>query len=93
MTDGRPLTRLPGMVGGALDNLGRAKQEWQRETVDPVLERFPERREAFETVSGIPLERAYTPSDVDLDYLDDLGFPGRFPFSRGIYPTMYRGRL
>jgi methylmalonyl-CoA mutase N-terminal domain/subunit len=76
-----------------LDTLERAKQEWQEETVEPALERFPERRETFETPSGIPLERAYTPANVDVDYLDDLGFPGQFPFARGVYPTMYRGRL
>lgn len=76
-----------------MDELRRAKEEWQKETVAPALERFPERREAFETPSGIPLERAYTPVDADIDYLDDLGFPGQFPFTRGVYPTMYRGRL
>jgi methylmalonyl-CoA mutase N-terminal domain/subunit len=76
-----------------LDDLKHAKEEWQRETVEPALERFPERREAFETPSRIPLERACTPADIDTDYLDDLGFPGQFPFTRGVYPTMYRGRL
>jgi methylmalonyl-CoA mutase N-terminal domain/subunit len=76
-----------------LDKLTRAKEEWQKETVEPAIERFPERREAFETPSGIPLEGAYTPADADIDYLDDLGFPGQFPFTRGVYPTMYRGRL
>ena len=76
-----------------MDDLNRTKEEWQKETVEPTLERFPERREAFEKASSIPLERAYTPADVDLDYLDDLGFPGQFPFTRGVYPTMYRGRL
>lgn len=81
------------MGGGALASLKRAKQAWQQDTVDPVLDRFPERREAFETLSGMPLERTYAPADVDLDYLEDLGFPGQPPFARGVYPTMYRGRL
>jgi methylmalonyl-CoA mutase N-terminal domain/subunit len=76
-----------------LDRLERAKQEWREEIAEPALERFPERRETFKTLSGIPLKRAYTPADVDVDYLDDLGFPGQFPFARGVYPTMYRGRL
>jgi methylmalonyl-CoA mutase N-terminal domain/subunit len=76
-----------------LTDLRRAKREWQQETVEPALDRFPERREAFETLSGISLERAYTPVDVDLDYREDLGFPGLSPFTRGVYPTMYRGRL
>jgi methylmalonyl-CoA mutase N-terminal domain/subunit len=50
-------------------------------------------RGQFETLSGIPLERVFTPADVELDYLNDLGFPGEYPFARGVYPTMYRGRL
>ncbi|HIE39010.1 MAG TPA: methylmalonyl-CoA mutase, partial [Anaerolineae bacterium] len=77
----------------AVSKLSRAKQEWTEETVKPVLERFPERRERFETLSGIPLERVYTPADVEVDYLEDLGFPGQCPFTRGVQPTMYRGRL
>ncbi|MGD8997022.1 MAG: methylmalonyl-CoA mutase family protein [Anaerolineae bacterium] len=82
-----------------LDEVGREKQRWEEETVQPVLERFPERRGVdgirgqFETLSGIPLERAFTPPDVELDYQSDLGFPGQHPFTRGVYPTMHRGRL
>jgi methylmalonyl-CoA mutase N-terminal domain/subunit len=76
-----------------LDDLKRAKQEWKEKNVKPVLERYPERRETFETPSGIELDRAYTPADVPVDYLEDLGFPGQYPFTRGVYPTMYRGRL
>ncbi len=53
-----------------------------------------ERREGFFTMSGLPIERLYTPEEVeDLDYLRDLGFAGDYPFTRGIHPTMYRGRL
>ena len=65
----------------------------------PAVERFPERKGAggipgqFETLSSIPLERAFAPPDVELDYLEDLGFPGQYPFTRGVYPTMHRGRL
>jgi methylmalonyl-CoA mutase N-terminal domain/subunit len=69
------------------------KDEWQREVVDPVLERYPERRERFETTSGVEIGRLYTPADTEIDYEADLGFPGRFPFTRGIQPTMYRGRF
>jgi methylmalonyl-CoA mutase N-terminal domain/subunit len=76
-----------------LDELKRAKQEWEQKTVKPALERFPERRGSFETLSGIPLERALTPADVKADYLSDVGFPGEYPFTRGVQPTMYRGRL
>jgi len=76
-----------------LDKLERAKQAWEETSVKPVLERFPERRECFETLSEIPLERVYTPADVAVDYGNDLGFPGEYPFTRGVQPTMYRGRF
>ena len=76
-----------------MKDLKRAKQEWEENTVEPVLECFPERRGQFETLSGIPLGRAYTPADVEVDYLNDLGFPGGYPFTRGVHPTMYRGRF
>ena len=76
-----------------MDDLKRAKEEWEESVVKPVLERFPERREPFETLSGIPVERVYTPAHVDGDYPGSLGFPGEYPFTRGVQPTMYRGRL
>ena len=66
---------------------------WIRETLEPALSQQPERRPAFETSSGIPLERVYLPEDIDEEYLRRLGFPGQFPFTRGVQPTMYRGRL
>ena len=69
------------------------KERWERETVEPVLRRHAERRERFETTSGIEVERIYDPSDADIDYSEDLGYPGEFPYTRGVYPTMYRGRL
>jgi methylmalonyl-CoA mutase N-terminal domain/subunit len=72
---------------------GPAKKEWTRRAVEPLLERHPERRERFATTSDIEVERLYTPEDVDLDYDRDLGYPGEPPFTRGIQPTMYRGRL
>src|SRR5690606_16956101 len=65
---------------------------WMRETAAPVLARQPERRERFETTSGIEIARVYDPSDVTIEYARDLGYPGEFPFTRGVYPTMYRGR-
>ena len=76
-----------------LDDIKRAKQQWEETTVKKVTDRFPERREQFETLSGIPLDWAYTPADVEVDYPEDLGFPGEYPFTRGVQPTMYRGRL
>jgi methylmalonyl-CoA mutase, N-terminal domain len=69
------------------------RNAWTRETLEPALSQQPERRPAFETSSGIPLERLYLPAEVDETYLEHLGFPGQFPFTRGVQPTMYRGRL
>ncbi|MDG5775747.1 methylmalonyl-CoA mutase family protein [Haloarculaceae archaeon H-GB2-1] len=78
-----------------LDAIREGKREWESETLDPTLDRFGERKETFTTdTEGTPVERLYTPADVaDLDYDDDLGFPGEEPFTRGVYSTMYRGRL
>jgi methylmalonyl-CoA mutase N-terminal domain/subunit len=76
------------------ERLQRARSAWESQTVRKTLERLPERHPQFTTTSGIGLERLYTPLDaVDLDYLSDLGFPGEFPFTRGVQPSMYRGRL
>ncbi|MFB6103850.1 MAG: methylmalonyl-CoA mutase [Halobacteriaceae archaeon] len=70
-----------------------AHEEWASETRDPFLEANGERADRFATVSNWEVDRLYTPTDVaDLDYEADLGFPGEPPFTRGVYPTMYRGR-
>ncbi|MDG5776277.1 methylmalonyl-CoA mutase family protein [Haloarculaceae archaeon H-GB1-1] len=70
-----------------------AKADWEDDTLDPVVENYGERKDRFATVSNLGVDRLYTPDDVaDLDYDDDLGFPGEPPFTRGVYPTMYRGR-
>jgi methylmalonyl-CoA mutase N-terminal domain/subunit len=79
--------------GEILSNLQRAREEWEKTTVKEVTDRFPERRQRFETLSGIPLARVYTPADTEPDYLNALGFPGQYPFVRGVQPTMYRGRF
>ncbi len=72
-----------------------AKEGWEEETLEPTLERFEERAETFETdTGGHEVERLYTPAQVaDQEYLEDVGFPGEPPYTRGVYPTMYRGRL
>ena len=68
-------------------------ERWREETLDPVIDRHGERRERFATVSNREVDRLYTPADVEgLDYVADLGFPGEEPYTRGVYPTMYRGR-
>ena len=67
---------------------------WESSTLKKTLDRFPERREQFETPSGQDVERFYGPEHTaSLDYVDDLGFPGDYPFTRGVQPTMYRGRF
>jgi len=68
-------------------------QHWEDEVLNPALRKAPERRPHFETSSDIPLERLYRPSAPDAAYAAQLGYPGRYPFTRGIQPTMYRGRL
>jgi methylmalonyl-CoA mutase N-terminal domain/subunit len=67
------------------------KDRWERETLRDSLDRFPERKESFENSSGEDLERVYTPEPRE--YLEELGLPGEYPFTRGVYPTMYRSRL
>src|SRR5437016_10133131 len=70
------------------------RKEWEEKTLKPALEKTPERRPEFRTGSGIAVKRLYTPEDVSqLDYDEDLGYPGQFPFTRGVQPTMYRGRF
>ena len=71
-----------------------ARLQWEQKRVAPALKRGPERRELFTTSSGIRVKREYDPGDLDdFNFLADLGFPGDYPFTRGVQPTMYRGRL
>jgi methylmalonyl-CoA mutase N-terminal domain/subunit len=71
-----------------------ARKEWNEKRVAPALKRGVERRERFVTSSGIDVQREYDPEDLNgFDFLSELGFPGEFPFTRGVQPTMYRGRL
>src|SRR5258708_23055128 len=71
-----------------------AKQRWEREVLEPALQKSPERPVPFPTISGRPIDRLYTADDVrDLDPDRDLNHPGQFPYTRGIHPTGYRGKL
>lgn len=74
-------------------HIRQLKEAWEATTLRKLLSRFPERRSGFETESSIPVERIYTPEDVTGDYARDLGLPGEYPFTRGVQPTMYRGRF
>ncbi len=72
----------------------QARREWEERTLKPSLARAAERPGPFADSSGAPLERLHTPADTAaVDYARDLGFPGEFPYTRGVQPTMYRGRL
>ncbi len=69
-------------------------KEWEEKVVNKALSRFPERKKKFESTSGYEIKRLYTPLDIkDMDYERDLGFPGKYPFTRGVQPTMYRARF
>ena len=70
------------------------RDRWEKEKLLPTLKLRPERKQKFETVSLDEVRRLYTPADLDgLDFATDIGFPGEFPYTRGIHPTGYRGRL
>ena len=77
-----------------VERIKKHKEEWEQTTLKKSTSRFPERQKEFVTTSSAPVNRLYTPADVeDLDYERDLGFPGEFPYTRGVHATMYRGRL
>ena len=76
------------------DDLQAAVENWETNKLRKTLEKMPERRDEFITTSSVPVNHLYTPLDVaDLDYLNDLGLPGEYPFTRGVHATGYRGRL
>ena len=73
-----------------------SKEEWRQNTLDPAVRRFPQREETFQTDSGLPIDTVYTPEDApqtQADYLAGQGFPGEYPYTRGVQSNMYRGRL
>ncbi len=74
----------------------RSKKEWREKTLGPVVKRRPERLDAFATESDLPLETVYAPDDLSgdaFDYARDLGYPGEYPYTRGVQSNMYRGRV
>jgi methylmalonyl-CoA mutase N-terminal domain/subunit len=72
-------------------NLEARKKQWEQDVLHPITTKYPERKEKFFTTSNIPVPNVALPNDAD--YLEQIGFPGEFPFTRGVQPTMYRGRL
>lgn len=73
-------------------SLRNEKQRWESESYDPLIKKYPERRDTFTTSSGIPLPPVMLPSETE-NYMESLGFPGEYPYTRGVQPTMYRGRF
>ncbi len=74
--------------------LERYKKKWEQTTLHKVLQRFPERKPQFTTNSWLPVERLYLPRPMgEEEYLQRLGFPGEYPYTRGVQPTMYRGKF
>jgi methylmalonyl-CoA mutase N-terminal domain/subunit len=76
-----------------LKKIQDGKEKWDQGPVAKTLAKNPEAKPVFTTISGTQVERLYTPLDIQgLDYDRDLGYPGMFPYTRGVQPTMYRGR-
>lgn len=76
--------------------MSREKHEWEENTLRPSTDRFKERTDKFTTDSGLEIEPVYSPEDISQgqeEYLDKLGFPGQYPYTRGVQPNMYRGRI
>jgi len=77
-----------------LEKIAQAQEEWENQTLNPTLAKMPEREDEFITTSSYPIDRLYTLLDLpDFDYVDELGFPGEYPYARGVHATMHRGRL
>ncbi|MEM2190956.1 MAG: methylmalonyl-CoA mutase family protein, partial [Archaeoglobaceae archaeon] len=81
-------------MGELTEKIREKRKEWEKECLEPWLSKTEKESRKFETLSGIELKEVYDPSDIaHLDFLKDICYPGEFPFTRGIYPTMYRGRI
>lgn len=77
-----------------LREIKERRQIWEKDILPKSLDRMPERKKRFSTNSNIQVDRVYTPDDIrNIDYTRDLAFPGEYPHTRGVYPTMYRARF
>mgnify|MGYP002780960199 CR=1 FL=1 len=92
-TDGQGYTAEGEAPAVGLAELRAAKDAWEKQLVAKAEARMPPRKARFSTWSDLDVPAALTPADVPTDYLRDLGMPGEYPFTRGVQPTMYRGRL
>jgi methylmalonyl-CoA mutase N-terminal domain/subunit len=77
-----------------IEEIAKERKRWEKFTLPNWIKQCPERLKEFKNHSGITIKGLYTPEDIkDMDYMRDLGFPGEYPFTRGLHATMYRGRL
>ena len=76
-----------------LSDFAKQLDAWEKQELGAFLKKAPERQKEFRTLTGFPLKRVYTPLDLAETPLEDIGLPGQYPFTRGPYPTMYRGRV
>lgn len=79
-----------------LNGTDSAEQEkrWEKQTLEPTLKKIPERDTPFTTVSGVPIKRLYTPADIqNIDFEKEIGWPGEYPYTRGIHPSLYRSKV
>ncbi len=77
-----------------LKKIQMKRSAWEKNLVEKSIQENPERKTTWKNLSNVEIQNLYTPADVaSLDYLDDIGFPGEFPFLRGVHPNLYRGRL
>src|SRR5690349_6188942 len=83
----------PPLAASDVEAIRRDVATWRREAVAKAYTDVPPRERRFSTWSGVEVPDLLTPADVTVDYRKDLGLPGEFPFTRGVQPTMYRGRL
>lgn len=88
-TNGRSRGRADGRNKAIL----KARKQWEDEEVSKRLKKIPERQSEYVTTSGIPIKRLYTPEDAHINYIEDLSFPGVYPYTRGVDATGYRARL
>lgn len=86
--------QIPNYNVAALRAIEQKLEDWKEKAVKESLRSAPERKDEFDNTSGMEIKRVYTPLDVGYnDYLEDAGLPGAYPYLRGAYPTMYRGRV
>ena len=76
-----------------ISNIKLKRKEWEEKKLKPLVKKFPERKKFFKTTSGTEIKTIYTPEDNENLNYDNIGFPGEYPFTRGIHPNMYRGKL